>query len=82
MHKLVVTLIEDYEAENYPMEKSAPYEISQYLMESNGTRQTDLVGVIGSSGVVSEVINGKRSISKAQAKALGEYFQISSSLFI
>jgi HTH-type transcriptional regulator / antitoxin HigA len=41
-----------------------------------------LVGVIGSSGVVSEVINGKRSISKAQAKALGEYFKVSPSLFI
>ena len=82
LHKLVVTLIKAYEAENYPMEESAPYEILQHLMESNGIRQTDLVGVIGSSGVVSEVINGKRSISKAQAKALGEYFQISSSLFI
>ena len=64
------------------MEESAPYEILQHLMESSGTRQADLVGVIGSSGVVSEVVNGKRSISKAQAKALGEYFKVSSSLFI
>ncbi|MFP4411849.1 helix-turn-helix domain-containing protein, partial [Coleofasciculus sp.] len=47
-----------------------------------GTRQADLVGVIGSSGVVSEVVNGKRFISKAQAKALGDYFQISPALFI
>jgi HTH-type transcriptional regulator / antitoxin HigA len=51
-------------------------------MESSGTRQADLVGIIGSSGVVSEVIDGKRSISKAQAKALGEYFKVSPSLFI
>ena len=35
--------------------------------ESIGTRQIDLVGIIGSSGVVSEVVNGKRAISKAQA---------------
>lgn len=82
LHKLIVTLIETYETENYPMEESAPYEILQHLMESSYTRQADLVGVIGSSGVVSEVVNGKRSISKAQAKALGEYFKISSSLFI
>ncbi|HHP7230759.1 MAG TPA: type II toxin-antitoxin system HigA family antitoxin [Xenococcaceae cyanobacterium] len=82
LHKLVVTLIEAYEAENYPMEESAPSEILQHLMESSGTRQADLVEVIGSSGVVSEVVNGKRSISKAQAKALGEYFKVSSSLFI
>jgi HTH-type transcriptional regulator / antitoxin HigA len=40
------------------------------------------VGVIGSSGIVSEVVNGKRSISKSQAKKLGEIFQVSPSLFI
>jgi HTH-type transcriptional regulator / antitoxin HigA len=41
-----------------------------------------LVGVIGSRGVVSEIVNGKRSISKAQAKALGQLFDVSPSLFI
>jgi HTH-type transcriptional regulator / antitoxin HigA len=40
------------------------------------------VGIIGSKGVVSEVVNGKRSISKAQAKALGEFFNVSPLLFI
>ena len=82
LHKLLVTLIEAYEAQHYPMDESTPYEVLQHIMESSGTRQADLVGVIGSSGVVSEVMNGKRSISKAQAKALGEYFKVSPSLFI
>jgi HTH-type transcriptional regulator/antitoxin HigA len=82
LHKLLVTLIEVYETENYPMDESTPYEILQHLMEVSGTRQADLVGVIGSSGVVSEVVNGKRSISKSQAKILGDYFKVSPSLFI
>lgn len=82
LYKLLVTLIEVYETENYPMDKSEPHEILQHIMESRGTRQADLVGIIGSSGVVSEVVNGKRAISKAQAKALGDYFKISPSLFI
>lgn len=82
LHKLLVTLIEIYEAENYPMDESTPHEILQHLMEASGTRQADLLAIIGSSGVVSEVVNGKRSISKAQAKALGEYFKVSASLFI
>jgi len=81
LYKLLVTLIEVYEAENYPIE-SEPHEILQHIMESSGTRQADLVGIIGSSGVVSEVVNGKRAISKAQAKALGDYFKVSPSLFI
>ena len=82
LHKLIVTLIEAYEAEHYPMGKSNPHEILNHLMESSGTRQADLVKVIGSSGVVSEIVNGKRTISKTQAKALGQYFKVSSSLFI
>jgi HTH-type transcriptional regulator / antitoxin HigA len=82
LHKLLVTLIEAYEAENYPMGVATPHEMLQHLMEVSGTRHSDLVGVIGSSGVVSEVVNGKRSPSKAQAKALGTYFKVSPSLFI
>jgi HTH-type transcriptional regulator / antitoxin HigA len=81
LYKLLVTLIEVYEAENYPIE-SEPHEILQHIMESSGTRQADLVGIIGSSGVVSEVVNGKRSISKAQAKALGDYFKVSPIAFL
>ena len=80
--KLIVLLIEDYETEHYPMDNVTPHEILQHLMESNNTRQADLVGLIGSRGVVSEVVNGKRAISKAQAKALGEFFDVSPGLFI
>jgi HTH-type transcriptional regulator/antitoxin HigA len=80
--QLLVLLIEQYETENYPLETAKPHEILQHLMESNGIRQADLVGIIGSSAVVSEVVNGKRSISKTQAKTLGKYFKVSPSLFI
>lgn len=82
LHKLLVILIEAYETEYYPMEESTPHEILQHIMEPSGTSPADLVGIIGSSGVVSEVVNGKRSISKPQAKALSEYFKVSPSLFI
>jgi HTH-type transcriptional regulator / antitoxin HigA len=82
LYKLLVTLIESYEIEHYALDESQPHEILQHIMESSDTRQADLVGVVGSSGVVSEIVNGKRSISKAQAKALGEYFKVLPSLFI
>lgn len=82
LHKLLVTLIEVYEGQKYSMNPVPPHEILQSIMESSGIRQANLVGVIGSSGVVSEVVNGKRSISKAQAKALGDYFKVSPTLFI
>jgi HTH-type transcriptional regulator / antitoxin HigA len=45
-------------------------------------RQADHVPIFGSRGRVSEVVNGKRAIGKAQAKALGEFFKVSPELFI
>jgi HTH-type transcriptional regulator / antitoxin HigA len=85
LFRLVVKLIEDYESEHYNLDdwgESVPHEILQHIMAASGTKQVDLVGVIGSKGVVSEVVNGSRAISKAQAKKLGEIFKVSPSLFI
>jgi HTH-type transcriptional regulator / antitoxin HigA len=75
-------LIEAYEEQNYPMPEATPLEVLLHLMEVKEIRQVDLTGILGSKGVVSEVVNGKRSISKAQAKALGEFFKVNPSLFI
>jgi HTH-type transcriptional regulator/antitoxin HigA len=77
-----VTLLELYESEHYPIPESKPHEVLQHMMAASGMRQADLVGIIGSSGVVSEIVNGKRAISKAQAKVLGERFKVSPSLFL
>jgi HTH-type transcriptional regulator / antitoxin HigA len=82
LYRLLVIIIETYEKKEFPMPKSLPHEMLQHIMEHSGTRQVDLVGVLGSSGVVSEIVNGKRAISKAQAKALGDRFKVSPSLFI
>ncbi len=80
--KLLVILIEKFEDDHYQLNAATPQSILQHLMEARGIRQEDLIGVIGSRGVVSEVVDGKRSISKKQAKALGEFFHISPELFI
>src|SRR6266508_3934085 len=75
-------LIEDYEEQIFPVPDSPPHRTLQFLMEQNDLRQADLVSIFGSRGRVSEVVNGKRAISKAQAKALGEFFKVSPELFI
>jgi HTH-type transcriptional regulator / antitoxin HigA len=80
--KLIVALIEDYETEHYPMNNVAPYELLQDLMESNNTHQSDLFGILGSPEIVTQVVSGQRLIDKVQAKALGEFFQVSPGLFI
>lgn len=79
---LLSVLIEKYEDEHYPFPELAPNEILKYLMEENGLKQSDLLHVFGSSGIASEVVNGKRAISKTQAKKLAEHFKVSVELFI
>ncbi len=86
LFKLLVKLIKDYEEETYNLKewsKTSPHELLQHLMEARGMKQVDLVGVLSpSKGLVSSIVNGKRAISKAQAKKLGEIFNISASVFI
>lgn len=84
--RLLVKLIEDYEEIKYHLKEwqdLSPHEILQHLLEVSHTKQADLVGIISpSKGLISAIVNGKRAISKEQAKKLGEYFKISPSLFI
>jgi HTH-type transcriptional regulator / antitoxin HigA len=87
--ELLVQLIERFEDEHYSFEAVAsqsdlatPRSILLHLMEEHDLKQADLVGIIGSRGVVSEVVNGKRDISKAQASALSQLFHVDVGLFI
>jgi HTH-type transcriptional regulator / antitoxin HigA len=80
--ELLIILIEKFEEASYPVPNVEPDRMLRHLMEARNMKQEELVGVIGSRGVVSEIVNGKRSISKAQAKALGQLFHVSPSLFI
>jgi HTH-type transcriptional regulator / antitoxin HigA len=80
--ELLIILIEKFEETSYPLPNLEADRMLLHLMESRNMKQEELVGVIGSRGVVSEIVNGKRSISKAQAKVLGELFHVSPSLFI
>lgn len=79
---LLSDLIEVYEDRVYPIEDATPQQMLKFLIEENDLRQKDLLPIFGSSGITSEVINGKRSISKEQAKKLAEYFNVSVELFI
>jgi HTH-type transcriptional regulator / antitoxin HigA len=80
--ELLVILIEKFEDASYPLPNVEQDRMLLHLMEARNMKQEELLGVIGSRGVVSEIVNGKRSISKAQAKALGQLFHVSPSLFI
>lgn len=80
---LLQNLLEDYETRSLPpLEKSSPRETLKFLMEENKLRQSDLAEVFGAQSVVSEVLKGKREITKNQAKALAEKFGLRLEAFI
>lgn len=81
--ELLAKLVEDFEEKRYPIPEARPNEVLQELMTQRGLRQRDLVHLLGSSrGTTSEVINGKRSISRTQARSLANYFHVSVDVFL
>ena len=80
--KLLTRLVEDFEERYYHQRDATPLEVLQHLMESREVKQTHLWEVFGSKGIASEVLNGKRGISKTHARALADYFHVPADLFI
>ncbi len=80
--KLLSHLIQEFEERFYQPRTATPREVLCELMAANGLKQSDLAPIFGSKGVASEVINGKRGISKAQAKALAKFFNVSTDVFL
>jgi HTH-type transcriptional regulator / antitoxin HigA len=79
--RLLVSLIESFESQHYQLKAATPLEILTELVRDRGLKQKDLLPVFGSQGIASEVLNGKRGVSKSHAKALGEFFKVSPALF-
>ena len=80
---LLADLLEDYGRKVVgELPAMAPRELLASLMEDNGLKQTDMTEVFGTQSVVSEVLAGKREITKKQAKALSERFAMRIDAFI
>ncbi len=83
LFNLLANLLEDYEKRTLPpLEESSPRENLKFLMAENNLRQSDLADVFGTQSVVSEVLTGKREITKNQAKALAQRFGLRVEAFI
>lgn len=76
-------LISEYESRRFKAGSTAtPLSNLTCLMEDHGLKQRDISHLFGSKGITSEVINGKRSISKAQARKLAEFFKVTVDVFL
>lgn len=79
---LLAHLIEEFEHRTYRLPEGDPKGALQVLMDGRHLKPADLAGVLGSRAKVSEILSGKRAISKEQAKRLGDFFNVSPAAFI
>ena len=80
--ELLTRLVEAYESRVYPRKNASPAETVAFLLRQRGLSPIDLWPVLRSKGRVSEILSGKRGVSKQQAKALGAFFHVSPTAFL
>ena len=75
------SLIETYESQYINELEGNPIDALNALMEEHGLKQSDLTE-IGSQGVVSEILSGKRQLNVRQIQMLSKRFKVSPAVFI
>jgi len=75
------TLIKDYEDRNVPEPNGDAIGCLKFLMEEHSLKQSDL-NELGSQGVISEILAGKRKLNIRQVTALSKRFHVSPAVFI
>jgi len=73
--------VEKYEAEHVRIPEAKPSAVLKFLMQQHDLRQSDLPE-IGSQGVVSEVLAGRRELNARQIKRLAKRFGVSPAVFV
>ncbi len=69
------------ERKNYKIQNISGVGALKFLMQQHGLKQIDLTE-IGSQGVVSEILSGKRQLNLNQIKKLSKKFHVSAETFI
>lgn len=78
---IVGDLVADFEAGNHPLPEATGVQALKFLLDQHGLKQGDLAE-IGSQGVVSEILSGKRELNIRQIRALSKRFGVSPATFV
>ena len=73
---VLTTLVEAYEEKHYKIALPNPISAIKFRMEQLELKQMDLIPYLGSKSKVSEVLSGKRALSKQMIRALHEGLNI------
>ena len=79
---VLATLVDAYEAEQYPMDPPDPVDAIVFRLESQGLSKRDLEPIIGGRGLVEDVLARRRSLSVPMIRKLHEKLGISTDVLI
>ena len=79
---LLTLIIEDFESKHYALPKASPTEAIGFLMDQHSLKQKDLLDIFGNASVTSEVLSGKRELSKEHIRRLCDRFSISADMLL
>lgn len=79
---LLVTLVESYEMKHYPIAPPDPIDAIKFRMEQMGLTNADMVQYLGSQSRVSEILNGKRSLTLGMIKSLYKGLKIPAEILL
>ncbi|MEZ2229541.1 type II toxin-antitoxin system HigA family antitoxin [Microcoleus sp.] len=80
--ELLITLIEKFEAENYPIPKGDSASMLRHLMDARDLDKSDLIPVLGTETEVDKIIVGERDLEIDEARKLADFFRVDISLFL
>jgi HTH-type transcriptional regulator / antitoxin HigA len=79
---LLTLLIEKWDTEHSTLSESNPIELLNSLVQDNKLKAKDLVDILGvSKGLVSDILNYKKGLSKEVIRLLSGYFSVSQEAF-
>ena len=73
---ILLTLVEAYEAKQFPVDLPDPIEAIKFRMDQEGLTAKDLEPAIGKRNRVYEILNGKRNLTLTMVWKLHEMFGI------
>jgi len=79
---LLTLLIEDFESKHYELPKASPLDVIRFLMDQHSLKQRDLLDIFGNASVTSEVLSGKRELSKEHIRKLAARFSIPADMLL
>ena len=80
--ELLITLIEKFESENYPITAGNAASMLQHLMDARDLEKSDLIPVLGTETDIEKILVSGRAIEIDEARKLADFFRVDISLFL